>query len=64
MESDGTKLLWDLNTQTNKEIQARRPDLVVVNRGEITSALSLISQCLMILEFSKRRRRRLRNIRI
>ena len=63
MGSDGTKLLWDFNTQTNKEIQARRPDLVVVNRGEITSALLLISQCLMILEFSKRRRR-LRNIRI
>ena len=31
MESEGTKLLWDFNIQTDKEIQARRPDLVAVN---------------------------------
>ena len=34
MEGDGTKLLWDFNIQTDKEIQARRPDLVVVNRKD------------------------------
>ena len=32
MASDGTKLLRDFNIQTDKEIQARRADLVVVNR--------------------------------
>ena len=40
MESDGAKLLWDFNIQTDKEIQARRPDLVVVNRRD--------NQCLII----------------
>ena len=34
MESDGTKLLWDFNIQTDKEIQARRPDLILVNRRD------------------------------
>ena len=34
MESGGTKLLWDFNIQADKEIQARRPDLIVVNRRD------------------------------
>ena len=34
MESDRTNLLWDFNTQTDKEIQALRPDLIVVNRRD------------------------------
>ena len=34
MESDGTKLLWDFNIWTDKEIQERRPDLVVVSRRD------------------------------
>ena len=34
MESDGTKFLWDFNIQTDKEIQARTPDLVVLNRRD------------------------------
>ena len=34
MESDGTKLLGDFNIQTDKEIQMRRPDLIVVNRRD------------------------------
>ena len=34
MGSDGTKLLWDFNIQTDEEIQTRRPDLVVVNRRD------------------------------
>ena len=34
LETTDAKILWDLNIQTDNEIQARRPDIVVVNKKE------------------------------
>ena len=33
-ENDRTKILWDFSIQTDKDIQARRPDLVVVDKAQ------------------------------
>ncbi len=34
VETDEVKLLWDVNIQCDHVIEARRPDIVVVNKGE------------------------------
>ena len=34
VETTNVKILWDVNIQTDNEIQARRPDIVVVNKKE------------------------------
>ena len=34
LETTDAKILWDFNIQTHNEIQARRPDIVVVNKKE------------------------------
>ena len=31
LENDTHKLLWDLDIQTDHQIQARRPDLIIIN---------------------------------
>ena len=36
LENDNYKLMWDCNIQTDHDIKARRPDLVVVNKREQT----------------------------
>ena len=36
LENDNYKLMWDCNIQTDHGIEARRPDLVVVNKREQT----------------------------
>ena len=36
IENDHVKLLWDFNIQTSTYIQARRPDVVVVDRDKKT----------------------------
>ena len=36
IENDHVKLLWDYNIQTSTYIQARRPDVVVVDREKKT----------------------------
>ena len=33
-ENDGVKLLWDVNIQYDHIIEARRPDIVVINKQE------------------------------
>ena len=32
LENDSHKLLWDFNIQTDHLIQARRPDLIIINK--------------------------------
>ena len=32
LENDTHKLLWDFNMQTDSQIPARRPDLIIINR--------------------------------
>ena len=34
LETSDVKILWDFNIQTDNEIQARRPDIVVVNKKD------------------------------
>ena len=34
VETDKVKILWDVNIQCNHFIEARKPDIVVVNKGE------------------------------
>ena len=34
IETANIKLLWDFTIQTDREIQARRPDIILVNRKE------------------------------
>ena len=34
LENDNYKLMWDYNIQTDHDIKARRPDLVIVNKRE------------------------------
>ena len=34
LETPDLKILWDFNIQTDNEIQARRPDIVVVNKKD------------------------------
>ena len=34
VENDGLKLLWDVNIQCDHIIEARRPDIVVINKQE------------------------------
>ncbi|XP_048590562.1 uncharacterized protein LOC125573819 [Nematostella vectensis] len=34
IEKPDLKILWDVTIQTDREIQARRPDIVIVNRKE------------------------------
>ena len=36
LENDNYKLMWDCNIQTDHDIKARRPDMVVVNKREQT----------------------------
>ena len=36
LDYEDYKILWDLNIQTNHVIEARRPDLVVVDKKEIS----------------------------
>ena len=44
IENDhGVKLLWDFNIQTSTYIQARRPDVVVVNRDRKTCNIIAIA---------------------
>ena len=33
METDSAKILWDFSVQTNNEIQARRPDIVIRDKS-------------------------------
>ena len=40
LENENAKLLWDYDTQTDRVIQARRPDLILVNKK--TNTVSLI----------------------
>ena len=37
------KLLWDFNIQTDHEIPARRPDIVIVKKKEATATIIDIS---------------------
>ena len=62
-ENDEVKLLWDVNIQCDHVIEARRPDIVVVNKQE-KSALLLILPYQPIKELVKRKMRKLRSIRI
>ena len=39
MENDKCKILWDFTIQTDHIIQARRPDIVLVNKQERTCQL-------------------------
>ena len=32
MEDDGVKLIWDINIQCNNIVEARRPDLILVDK--------------------------------
>ena len=32
LENDTHKLLWDFNIQTDQQIPARRPDLIIINK--------------------------------
>ena len=32
MDDDGVKLIWDINIQCNNIIEARRPDLILVDK--------------------------------
>ena len=32
LENDTHKLLWDFDIQTNHQILARRPDLIIINK--------------------------------
>ena len=34
MESDNFKILWDFTIQCDREIEARRPDIVFVDKKE------------------------------
>ena len=34
LETSDVKILWDFSIQTDKEIQARRPDIVMVNKKD------------------------------
>ena len=34
LENDSHKLLWDFNIQTDHLIPARRPDLMIINKGK------------------------------
>ena len=34
VENDGVRLLWDVNIQCDHIIEARRPDIVVINKQE------------------------------
>ena len=34
MENDSWKILWDVTIQTDHVIEARRPDMVIINKTE------------------------------
>ena len=36
LENDSHKLLWDVNIQTDHQIPARRPDLIIINNKKRT----------------------------
>ena len=42
-ENDDVKLLWDFNIQTDHEITARRPDILIVKKKEATATIIDIS---------------------
>ena len=62
-ENEEVKLLWGVNIQCDHVTEARRPDIVVVNKQE-KSALLLILPYQPIKELVKRKMRKLRSIRI
>ena len=39
LENDAYKLLYDFNIMTDKKITARRPDIVIVNKGQRKTTL-------------------------
>ena len=39
LESANAKILWDFNIQTDKVIQARRPDIVVIDKETKTAVI-------------------------
>ena len=43
IENDHVKLFWDFNIQTSTYIQARRPDVVVVDRDKKTCNIIVIA---------------------
>ena len=46
LENDPHKLQWDFNLQTDHQIPARRPDLIVINknRRELEKLTTLLSR--------------------
>ena len=56
MENDKCKILWDFTNQTDHIIQARRPDIVLVNKQERTCQLIDVVE-----KWWKKRKKRLRN---
>ena len=39
VENDSWKILWDVTIQTDQVIEARRPDLVIINKTKMISRL-------------------------
>ena len=38
LENETHKILWDFDIQTDHQISARRPDLVIINKKKMESA--------------------------
>ena len=61
VENDDVKLIGDVNIQCNNIIEARRPDLILVDRrGNHVSSSILLYQ--VIVEYVRKNSKRLKNI--
>ena len=56
LENEDYKILWDFSIQTDHVIEARRPDLVVVDKKERSCKIILILQFLEIVGLRRRRK--------
>ena len=62
MEDDDVKLIWDINIQCDNVMEARRPDLILVDKKGYASSLMLLYQ--VIVGYVRKKSKRLKNIRI
>ena len=63
VEDDDAKLIWDINIQCDSVMEARRPDLILVDkRRNHASSSMLLYQA--IVRYVRKKSKRLKNIRI